>query len=133
MSLETERRHAQDLADMLAPLGEVGVTRFFSGAGLTLAGRQFAFVIDGTLYLRTDAEGRAAFEALGAGPFSYDGPSRQVIVRAYYQAPDEIMDDPEMLCDWAARAFQAATRAAAAQPPRRARPKRRSTRPRDAG
>ena len=82
MSMETERRHAQDLADMLAPLGEVGVTRFFSGAGLTLAGRQFAFVIDGTLYLRTDAEGRAAFEALGAGPFSYDGPSRQVIVRA---------------------------------------------------
>lgn len=109
MKLEIAR--AQEIADQLQTLAPVAVTRFFSGAGLTRNGIQFAFVIRGTLYFRTDAESRPAYEALGAGPFSYAGRSKEVTIQAYYETPVDVLDDPDELNRWAERAWQAAVSA----------------------
>jgi TfoX/Sxy family transcriptional regulator of competence genes len=43
-----------------------------------------------------------------AAPFSYASASGQVMVAAYYEAPGEVLDDPEGLSGWAADALRAA-------------------------
>ncbi len=108
------------LTDALAPLGPVHARRFFGGTALTLDGVQFAFVMRGHLYLRVDAESRGTFEARGSAPFSYETKARRMEVASYYAAPPEILDDPDALHLWAARAHKAAL--AAQRPgPRRGR------------
>lgn len=109
--MKLEMARAQEIADQLETLAPVAVTRFFSGAGLTRNGIQFAFVIRGTVYFRTDADSRPAYEALGAEPFSYAGRTKEVTIQAYYEAPVDVLDDPDALNRWAERAYQAAVAA----------------------
>lgn len=106
--VDDARERANEIADQLSALGPIGVARFFSGAGLKMDGVQFAFVIKGTLYFRADEGSRAAFEALGSRPFSYDGRSREVVVTSYWEVPSEILEDEEELDRWAKRAIEAA-------------------------
>lgn len=111
MSLAMARERAEEIADQLDTLAPIVVTRFFSGAGLTRHGIQFAFVIRGTLYFRTDADSRPAFEAMGAGPFTYGSSTGERSLPSYYEAPGDVLDDPDELNRWAARAWQAAVAA----------------------
>ena len=62
----------------------------------------------GSLYLKMDSEGRAAFEAFGALPFQYSSRSETVTVTSYYEVPAQIIDDPDTLALWADRAYAAA-------------------------
>jgi DNA transformation protein and related proteins len=121
MSMATARERALEFADRLRAAGPVSVTRFFGGAGLVKDGAQFAFVIEGTLYLRVDELSRPDFEALGAAPFAYASRSKAVKVASYYSLPDEIADDGEALVRWAIRAVHAA----AAGKPKQVRPPQR--------
>jgi DNA transformation protein and related proteins len=105
-------------------LGPVTVTHFFGGAGLVADGVQFGFVMKGSLYLRVDDTSRAAFAALGAAPFAYTGRSKAVAVASYYEAPSEVVDDPEQLGRWAGQAHRAAVAARRREP---VKSKRRST------
>lgn len=111
MSLAMARERAEEIAEQLDTLAPIVVTRFFSGAGLTRHGIQFAFVIRGTLYFRTDADSRPAFEAMGAGPFTYGSSTGERSLPSYYEAPVDVLDDPDDLNRWAARAWQAAVAA----------------------
>jgi TfoX/Sxy family transcriptional regulator of competence genes len=83
MSMPRER--ALELADRLHAMDPVTVTRFFGGAALRKDGVLFAFVIEGTLYMRVDDAGRARFAALGASPFVYAGRKQSVKVSGYYE------------------------------------------------
>ncbi|SMF77557.1 DNA transformation protein [Tistlia consotensis] len=114
------RALAERLAARLLPLGPIETRRFFSGSGLSLDGTLFAFVVQGTLWLRVDAASLPAFEAAGCRPFRYSTSLREVTVRAWWSAPDEAVMVPEVLQDWAARALKAAR----ANPPKRRRKKK---------
>lgn len=103
MSTDSARTRALELADQLAPLGQISVSRFFGGAGLSINQLQFGFVINGTLYLRVDDKSRPTFEALGCEPFRYNTKARTVTVASYYQAPAALEDDPQALLDWVSR------------------------------
>jgi DNA transformation protein and related proteins len=109
MSLSTARDRALEFADRLHGLGPFSVDRFFGGAALARNGASFAFVIEGTLYLRVDDQSRPAFEARGASPFTYGTRARTVTVASYYALPEEIEDDADQLRDWAIDAIRAAT------------------------
>ena len=108
MSLTVARGLALEIAERIDTLPRVTVSRFFSGAGLVADGVRFGFVIEGSLYLRVDDKNRAAFEALAAKPFAYRGRSKTVTVASYYAAPSEVVDDPDVLGRWAAKAHRAA-------------------------
>ena len=128
MSSSTEaREQALEVAERLASLGPVVVKRMFSGAGLSIDGINFAFVIGGTLYFRVDDRSRPEYEAMGLAPFRYDRPGRTVTVGSYYEAPDEVFDDDEALCDRARGAWQAALTASRACPPKKPHASRRRT------
>ncbi|MCA8933922.1 MAG: TfoX/Sxy family protein [Rhodospirillaceae bacterium] len=123
MSLQLARAQAEEIAERIAGLGPVAVTRFFSGAGLVLEGVQFAFVIAGSLYLKVDDETRPQFEAAGAAPFSYSGPKKQVVVTSYYETPASVLEEDDTLTAWAADAVGAARRTQAKKPKRARQPK----------
>jgi DNA transformation protein len=100
--------------DALEPLGPVMVRRMFGGAGIYCDGVMCALVADATLYLKTDAASRAAFEAEGLGPFTYAGKGKPVTM-SYWRAPERLLDDPDELVAWAGKALEVARREAAAK------------------
>lgn len=88
-------------------------TREIAGAtGLFLDGAQFAVISDGRLLFRTDRQNRTDYEAFQIrseddfcprGGIPADLPWRPV--------PGPVLDDEELLADWARRAWEAAKRA----------------------
>jgi DNA transformation protein and related proteins len=105
------------LRDALAGLGPVVVRRMFGGAGISCDGVMFALVADNTLYLKADAESRAAFEAEGLGPFVYEGRGKPVAM-SYWRAPERLLDESDELLAWARTALAVAHREATAKPRR---------------
>ncbi|MGX9899584.1 TfoX/Sxy family protein [Arthrobacter sp. SA17] len=110
--MSNSRAHGQALsiADRLTDLGIVGIGPFFGGAGLSLGGRQFGFVMNDELYFRVDEESLPDFEVLGSEPFRYNTHQRTVTVASYWQVPDEIRGSEDLLGKWASSALQASRR-----------------------
>ena len=100
------------LLDQMEPLGPVQARRMFGGGGLFLDGIMFGLVADDVLYLKADDVNRAAFEEKSMGPFTYEKKGREApVALSYFEAPPDVLDDPEELCQWARRAWEAARRA----------------------
>jgi DNA transformation protein len=97
--------------DQMAPLGPVVSRRMFSGAGLYLDGVIFALILRDTLYFKVDAGNRAAYEAEGLLPFSYQVKGRTVEIGSYRRAPERLFDAAEDMVDWARAAVAAGRRA----------------------
>jgi DNA transformation protein and related proteins len=108
MAGATDARFAAGLIDQLAPLGAVRHRRFFSGQGIVCGEVQFAMILGGIVYLRTDADLAARMQAHGAQPFVYGTRKRDVTVSAYRSVPEECLDDAELLLDWARRSLAVA-------------------------
>ena len=100
---------AEHVAELLEPLGGIQLRRMFGGYGIFKDGVMFALIADDTLYFRTDAASRSAFEARDLEPFVYDKAGRATSM-PYHRAPDEGFDDPDVMRDWARDAFAAAVR-----------------------
>jgi DNA transformation protein len=108
--------------DLLEALGPVSARRMFGGYGIYLDRLMFALVASDTLYLKVDDQSRGEFEAAGLEPFRYTkkGESYQM---SYHAAPEDALEDPQLLGDWARKAVDAAMRAARAKRPRNKRMK----------
>ena len=101
------------LLDQMGPLGPVQARRMFGGGGLFLDGAMFGLVADDVLYLKADDVNRAAFEEKSMGPFTYEKKGLEApVALSYFEAPPDVLEDPEELCRWARRAWEAARRAA---------------------
>ena len=85
----------------------------FGGHGLYADGLFFAIVDDDVLYLRVDAQNRAAFEALDCAPFEYTSKEGRQQAMSYLRAPDEALERPDAMRTWARSSLGAAMRAAA--------------------
>ncbi len=101
---------ADFILELLRPWQPVTARRMFGGHGVYHAGVMFALIADGQLYLKVDDESRGAFEAAGLSPFVYEAKGRRVAL-SYYRAPDAMLDEPDVACEWAERGWQAALRA----------------------
>jgi DNA transformation protein and related proteins len=89
--------------------GPVTIRRMFGGHGVYRDGLMFALVHEDTLYLKTDAQSVAYFEARSLPAFSFRKNDR-LIATSYYQAPAEILEDRTEAAVWARRAFEVALR-----------------------
>jgi DNA transformation protein len=105
------------ILDQLGGLGPVSARSMFGGFGLYLHGVMFALVTEDTLYFKTDARNRDAFEAAGTDPFVYEIKGRKVAM-SYHEAPAEALENAEALVELARGAYAAAQRAKAAAPRR---------------
>jgi DNA transformation protein len=83
----------------------------FGGVGIYGAEFFFALLDDDTLYFKVDESNRPDFEARGMGPFQPYGQDGETM--GYYRVPDDLLEDPEVLGQWAEKAIAAARRAKA--------------------
>ena len=85
--------------DQLTGLGPVKSRRMFGGAGLYLEGVFFALIADDALYFKVDDTNRPEYLAAGTGPFKPFGNDSYEM--SYYEVPGEVLEDPELVKDWA--------------------------------
>ncbi|HUN23639.1 MAG TPA: TfoX/Sxy family protein [Anaerolineales bacterium] len=111
--MSTSASYLAYVTDLLAPLVALRTKRMFGGVGI-YAGEFFFALIDSgdTLYFKVDGENIALFAGRGLRTFMNSN---------YYEAPAEVLEDPQLLREYTERSVAAAQRAAANKP----RPKRR--------
>lgn len=97
------------VVDSLTPLGAIRVRRMFGSHGVFQDDRMFALIDNDELFFRTDDLSRPAFERRGLKPFEY-GKKTGTVKLPYHQAPEEVLDDPDSLCEWGREALAAALR-----------------------
>ncbi|MFB0987702.1 MAG: TfoX/Sxy family protein [Gammaproteobacteria bacterium] len=107
-----QREYVAHIVDLLQFIGPVESKSMFGGFGMFLEGLMFGLVAGNELYLKVDTQNLQDYEDLGLQAFSFEKNGRQFKM-SYYQAPEEAMEDAELLSDWASNAYGAAMRAAA--------------------
>lgn len=107
-----QREYVAHIVDLLQFIGPVESKSMFGGFGMILEGLMFGLVAGNELYLKVDTQNLQDYEDLGLQAFSFEKNGRQFKM-SYYQAPEEAMEDAELLSDWASNAYGAAMRAAA--------------------
>lgn len=105
------------LRELFEPIGAVDVKRMFGGAGVFFGGVMIALSTDEQLYLKSDKESDAAFDAVGADAFNYEAKNGKRAVMSYRAMPEACFDDPDELAIWARIAIDAAFREDAKKPP----------------
>lgn len=100
----------------------------FGGVGLYAGELFFALLAADRLYLKVDDSNRADFTAAGMGPFDPYGDGRMIM--QYYEVPLEVIESPQQLAEWAAKAIEVARVAKSAKPvrPSKAKPAKSSRR-----
>ena len=116
------------LKEHLEPLGHITLKRMFSGAGVYCDGVIFGLILRDALHFKVDDSNRAAYQAEGMAPFSYEARGRTVELGAYWRAPERLLDEPDEMLAWARDAVAAGRRAATSKSARAARKPQRSRR-----
>ena len=101
----------EHVLDLARPVGPADARRMFGGHGVYVDGVIVGLVVDDTLYLKTDAETRPAFEARGHTPFCFTSKQKGNVSTSYYQPPEEALEDRAAMREWLALALAAARRA----------------------
>jgi len=99
------------IKDLFAPFGVITIRKMFGAAGVYCDGNIFAITGDEGLWLKVDDVTRAAFEAAGLEPFTYEFDNGKTGQMSYYNAPEEMYDDSDALTRWAELALGASRRA----------------------
>jgi DNA transformation protein len=99
------------LLEQLGQIRPVTTRPMFGGMTFFADGRAFALVAQDTLYFKVDDSNRPDFEAAGMGPFlPWGDPDKPM---QYYELPEEVLEDPDLLAPWMAKAIAVAERAKA--------------------
>jgi DNA transformation protein len=106
-----EKEFSSYVVDMLQTIGPVYSKRMFGGHGIFLEGLMFALIADSELYLKADNESEGDFIDRGLAPFTYNKKGK-LMKMSYFQAPEEALEDIELMKEWGNRGYSAALRAA---------------------
>lgn len=109
----------EHVIETMRRFGAVDARSMFGGWGLYHRDTFFALIAGDALYLKVDDETRADFEAAGLARFVYSMKTGDITM-SYFQAPEEALESPDVMAEWARKAYAAALRA----PARRAKKKR---------
>jgi DNA transformation protein len=115
----------EDIAELFASYGPVGVKRMFSGFGLYAEDVCFAVFLRGELFFKADASTIPGFEAEGSKPFSYSQTKsgKVVIVNSFWRLPERLYDEPDELAAWTRGAVRVAHAIRARKPKAKPKPK----------
>jgi DNA transformation protein len=115
--MANSRDYLDHVLELMRPAGSASARAMFGGHGIYLDGMIVAIVVDDVLYLKSDDETRAAFVAQGLEPFCFTKKKTgELTTSSYYRPPDEALESPAAMRDWARRALSAALRSAARKP-----------------
>lgn len=106
-----EKEYLLYIVDLMQSIGPVYAKAMFGGYGIYLDGLMFALISDQILYLKVDKQTESEFKARGLEAFSYYKKGRRCQL-SYHRAPDEALEDVQVMKLWANMAYAAAARAA---------------------
>ncbi len=98
------------LEDVFAEFGKISCRKMFGGYGVYHNGIMFGLIADDILYLKADKTNVDYFTQHDLPQFEYPK-GNKVVKMSYYQAPEEIYDDPFEARTWASRSYECALRA----------------------
>ena len=101
------------------PLGRLSMRRMMGGVTLYLDGIVFAIIVDGELWLKSDAEADPVWDAVSPERFTVAFKDGKIDQMNYRRAPSDAYDDAEALQHWGGISLEAGRRAAAKKKPRR--------------
>ena len=101
------------LVDHLSTLGEAQGRPMFGGFGVYLDGFIIGLIAFDTFYLKADDANRPDFEAAGTEPFRYRRSNQTATINAYWECPADVLEEPELLREWAAKSLAVSRRAKA--------------------
>ena len=111
------------LLELLAPFGQVTARKLFGGYGIYKEGLIFGIVIEDAFYLKVDDENRRDFTDRRLAPFVYESKSKGRLVSVgYFLCPEEALESPALMIDWARSGYAAALRAMAKKASKKAPP-----------
>jgi len=90
--------------EQLADVGVVRARPMFGGYGLYRGEVFFGIISSGQVYFKTDAANLPDYEQYGMKPFS---PNDKQTLKSYYEVPIDVIEDSEMLVEWARKAISA--------------------------
>ena len=94
------------LLEQLGQIRPITTRPMFGGLTFFAEGRAFALADDGVIYFKVDDSNRPDFVAAGKGPFlPFGDPDKPM---QYYELPEEVLEDPEALAQWMAKAIAVA-------------------------
>jgi DNA transformation protein len=108
------------IAEALEPIGPVTMRKMMGGATLYCGGTIFAIVADDMVWFKSDAVSDAVWDAADCPRFIYEMSEGRTESMNYRRAPDDVYDDADAMCEWAALGLAAGLRA----PARKSRAKR---------
>jgi DNA transformation protein len=94
--------------DQLAGWSEVSARRMFGGAGLYCDGVMFGLIADDVAYLKVDDSNRDDFIKAGSSAFNPYPEKTKTYEMSYYEIPADVLEDAELLGEWAERALAVA-------------------------
>ena len=93
------------VVDQLGKLGLVTVKKMFGGAGIYYDGLIFGLLSDDVLYFKVDDLNKSDYLRAGMKPFQpFDD---KPMVMPYYEVPVDILENRELLADWAMKSLSA--------------------------
>jgi DNA transformation protein and related proteins len=100
-----------DIRDLFSSLGPIAIKRLFGGKGIYRDGLIIAIEYSGEILLKADAVSAPLFEEAGCTQWTYTGKNRsKPVVMPYWSIPGDALDDPDIMAEWARRAYEAAVR-----------------------
>ena len=106
-----EQEFVNYVVDLMQLTGPVTAKRMFGGYGIFLDGLMFALIANSVLYLKADKESEKKFTGRGLEAFKYNKKDKEYKM-SYYQAPDEALEDIDVMNHWANNAYNTALKAA---------------------
>jgi DNA transformation protein len=92
--------------EQLAPLGNVRARPMFGGFSIYRGDTVFAIVLADRLDLKANDTTRDEFESRGLSQFAYTVRGKTLRM-SYYEAPAEVFEARETMCEWARRSLAA--------------------------
>ena len=97
------------LPELFLELGSVSTRKMFGGYGIFYDGLMIGLVADQRLYLKADSQSAPIFSESGLSQFQYPKGDK-LVGMSYYLAPEEALEDPSEMREWAQIAYEAALR-----------------------
>lgn len=102
----------EDLAahyiERLSDWAELSKKPLFGAISLRREHLVFAMVWKGDLYFKVDDGSCSAYEEADSQPLAYTRGTGEQHLKSYWQVPADVLDDDDMLQQWAEKAWQAA-------------------------
>jgi DNA transformation protein and related proteins len=104
--------------EALEPMGTVTLRKMMGGATLYLDGAIFAIMVDGELWMKSDAEADAIWDTISTERFTVTFKDGTIDSMNYRRAPSDVYDDAEAMQKWVSVSVEAGRRRVVKKPKR---------------